>query len=105
MTDSPLISLIPKTDFEKRLFAERHIKDLKIEVGKLKSYIEELEDFREKHRGNDPAWTPEEKLAIRKDEQVKRLRTKNAELVKNVKNLRRTISELIAKLHTYGRTT
>ena len=102
MTDPPLMSLIPTTDFEKRLFAEREIKDLKIEMGKLNAYITELEDHVNKHRGNDPKWTPEEKLAIRKDEQVVRLKARNNDLVKKNKSLRRANSDLIAKLHNKG---
>ena len=74
---------------------------MKIEIGKLKAYITELEDHVNKHRGHDPKWTSEEKLAIRKDEQVVRLKARNSELVKNNKILKRTVSDLIAKWHNY----
>ena len=110
MEDKPLISLHPKTEFEKRLFAERHVKELKIEVGQLKAYIEELEErevtYKAKNAGNDPKWTDEEKKFIRRDEQVARLLDANKKLREKNKRLQITNSQLIAqyqsKLREHG---
>jgi predicted RNase H-like nuclease (RuvC/YqgF family) len=102
--DEPLISLYgKKTEFEKRLFAERHVKDLLIEIGKLKAYIEELEDHKSKHSGNDPKWTEEEKKFIRRDEQVSRLRDINKKLRVTNKKLKKTNSTLISRLYSNGK--
>lgn len=101
--DKPLISLHPKTDFEKRLFAERHVKELQTEIGQLKAYIEELEDrekaYKAKNAGNDPKWTAEEKMFIRRDEQVARLKDANKKLRDKNKRLQITNSQLIAQYH------
>jgi uncharacterized protein (DUF2336 family) len=98
-----LIPLYPKTDFDKRLFAERHIKELRIEIGKLKAHIEELEDHKStylaKHAGNDPAWTAEEKKFIRRDEQVARLLDANKKIREKNKRLQITNTQLIAQYH------
>jgi len=101
--EEPLISLYGrKTEFEKRLFAERHVKDLLIEIGKLKSYIEELEDHKKKHAGNDSKWTDEEKMFIRRDEQIIRLKDANKNLKKLNKTLKKTNSTLISRLYSNG---
>ena len=72
MEDKPLIPLIPTSAFHKLLFAQRHIKELNVKIGKLEAYIAELEDheksYKAKHAGNDVAWTAEEKKFIRRDE-------------------------------------
>ena len=101
--DEPLIPLIPVTAFDKLLFANRHIKELKIEIGQLKAYIEELEDhektYKAKHAGNDPKWTDEEKKFIRRDEQVARLLDANKKIREKNKRLQITNSQLIAQHH------
>jgi len=102
--EEPLMSLYgKKSDFEKRLFLESQVKELITEIGKLKAYIEELEDheksYKAKHAGNDVAWTAEEKKFIRRDEQVARLLDANKKIREKNKRLQITNSQLIAQLH------
>lgn len=65
-----LVPLRPKTDFEKLLFVRAVVEELKklikkkdVEIGELKSYIEEL-----KYKPNDKPLTSDERIKLQKDQ-------------------------------------
>jgi hypothetical protein len=90
-----LVHLVPKTDFEKLLFERTfnqlfiaEIKQLKIETGKLKSYIQELEDKNK---------LPKSILVKARKDELVQMHRKRATLYSN-KN--RKLSERISELLT-----
>lgn len=92
------------TDFEKLLFAERHIKDMKklydeavnentrlhVEIGKMKSLIQEYEHNEKRSK--------EERKQFRAAQYNKALLEQNNNLIKKNKLLSRTNSDLVTEL-------
>jgi len=91
------------TDFEKLLFAQDEIKQLKknnselsVEIGKAQSYITELEDTIRQLNANPRS--AEEKKELRALDYNQELLRLNKQLMEQNRKLKKTNSELIFKL-------
>ena len=78
----------PLDDFQRLLFAENHIKELRRLAGQDQALIEELQD-RIRELEQPQKLTPEEKVQLKeKNKEIDLLRKKNRELINEIINLK-----------------
>jgi len=78
----------PLSEFEKILFLEHYVKELKILGGKDQAYIEELQD-RIRELEQPQKLTPEEKVQLKeRNKEIAKLRKTNKDLVNEIINLK-----------------
>jgi len=101
-----LVNIRYKSDFEKLLFAESYIKELKLLSGKDASYIQELEyRIKELETKQNTPLTPEEKTEIKRGEFYNNLKLQLKDKSKKIETLSKQVKSLtneIIKLKVNG---